>query len=38
LSNTPAHPEIKDMAALEQYYELKLLEILGAQNTSYGCW
>jgi hypothetical protein len=30
------HPEIKDMASLEQYYELKLLTILSAQNTSYG--
>lgn len=32
------HPEIKDYAALEQYYELKLLTLLEAQNTSYICW
>lgn len=29
------HPEIKDYAALEQYYELRLLDILKQQNTSY---
>eukprot|EP00591_Stephanopyxis_turris_P002865 CAMPEP_0195523298 /NCGR_PEP_ID=MMETSP0794_2-20130614/22304_1 /TAXON_ID=515487 /ORGANISM="Stephanopyxis turris, Strain CCMP 815" /LENGTH=543 /DNA_ID=CAMNT_0040653265 /DNA_START=50 /DNA_END=1681 /DNA_ORIENTATION=- len=32
------HPEIKDYSGLEQYYELNLLEILKAQNTSYICW
>jgi hexosaminidase len=33
-----AHPEISDYAALEQYYELQLLNILKDQNTSYICW
>ena len=32
------HPEIKDYAGLEQYYELQLLNILKAQGTSYICW
>ena len=32
-----AHPEIKDYAALESYYELKLLNILKAQVLNYCC-
>eukprot|EP00043_Microstomoeca_roanoka_P004994 m.53038 g.53038 ORF g.53038 m.53038 type:complete len:523 (-) comp12750_c0_seq1:250-1818(-) len=32
------HPEVSTYADLEQYYELNLLEILSAQNTSYICW
>lgn len=33
-----AHPKIVGFGELEQYYELKLLDILKAQNTSYMCW
>ena len=33
-----AHPEIKDYAALESYYEVQLLKILEAQNSSYMVW
>ena len=32
------HPKIQSFGELEQYYELKLLNILKAQNTSYMCW
>eukprot|EP00055_Hartaetosiga_balthica_P016340 m.103075 g.103075 ORF g.103075 m.103075 type:complete len:523 (-) comp9088_c10_seq1:339-1907(-) len=32
------HPEISTYAQLEQYYELKLLNILEAQGSSYICW
>ena len=32
------HPKIKTGSDLEQFYELKLLNILGDQDTSYMCW
>ena len=32
------HPDITDYAGLEAYYELQLLGLLKAQNTSYICW
>ena len=32
------HPEIKTFAELESYYEVRLLELLKQQNTSYIIW
>ena len=32
------HPTVKTFGELEQYYALKLLDILQKQNTSYMCW